>query len=212
MAMTKRKENEAIQGRRNALKTLVMGAGGLTTLPILGQAETARAATAAMGAPAVGNASGQAEANWKPQFFDEHQNETLIALTDLIIPATDTPGAKAALVNRYLDLKYNEESAENQQEIVQALAWFDGRSLSLHNKPFVSLTKQEQTSLLEPLADPKNSRPEDRAGVKAFEFIKGLTIFGYYTSRIGLDEELKYQGDTYNTSFPGACTHPEHQS
>ncbi|HUX10502.1 MAG TPA: gluconate 2-dehydrogenase subunit 3 family protein, partial [Terriglobia bacterium] len=112
----------------------------------------------------------------------------------------------------YLDLRYNEESAQNQQEIIQALAWFDGRSLSLHNKAFVSLTPEQQTALLEPLADPKNSNPEDHAGVRSFELMKELTIFGYYTSRIGLDEELKYQGDTYNTSFPGACTHPEHQS
>jgi hypothetical protein len=38
--------------------------------------------------------------SWKPFFLDEHQNETLIILSDLIIPATDTPGAKEALVNR----------------------------------------------------------------------------------------------------------------
>ncbi len=205
--MKKNETNETIRGRRDALKTIVMGAGGLTTLPILGQAETVRAASAAMGAPA-----GQSEANWKPLFFDEHQNETLIVLSDLIIPATDTPGAKAALVNRYLDLKYNEESRERQEEIIQALAWFDGRSLAVHGKAFVALTKEEQTAMLEPLADPKNSNPEDQPGVRFFELIKGLTIFGYYTSKIGLDEELKYQGDTYNTSFPGACTHPEHQS
>jgi len=200
--MKNNEKNETLRGRRDALKAIMMGAGGLTTLPILGQA-----ASAPMGQPAD-----PADANWKPQFFDEHQNATLIALTDLIIPTTDTPGAKAALVNRYLDLRYNEESAENQQEIIQALAWIDGRSLSLHNKAFVSLTPEQQTALLEPLADPKNSNPEDQAGVRSFELMKELTIFGYYTSRIGLDEELKYQGDTYNTSFPGACTHPEHQS
>jgi gluconate 2-dehydrogenase gamma chain len=210
--MTKRDKDEANHGRRGVLKTLVLGAGGLTTLPILGQAEPARAATASMGMPAAADAAAQAGANWKPQFFDVHQDETLTALTDLIIPATDTPGAKAALVNRYVDLRYNEESAENQREIIQALAWFDGRSLLLHNKPFVTLTPQEQITLLKPLADPSKTKPEDEAGVKAFELIKQLTIFGYYTSQIGLDEELKYQGDTYNTSFPGACAHPEHQS
>ena len=172
----------------------------------------AAVARRSMGVPADTEGAAQAGANWKPQFFDAHQNETLITLTDLIIPATDTPGAKAALVNRYLDLLYNEETGENQQEIIQALAWFDGRSLSLHNKPFVSLTKAQQTALLKPLADPSKAIPEDEAGVKAFDFIKELTIFGYYTSKIGLDEELRYQGDTYNTSFPGACTHPEHQS
>lgn len=210
--MTKKNENNANQGRRDALKALVMGAGGLTTLPILGQAQSARAGMAAMGMPAEADATAQTGANWKPQFFDDHQNETMIALTELIIPATDTPGAKAALVNRYLDLLYNEETPDRQKELIQALAWFDGRSLSLHGKPFVSLTPEEQTAILEPLADTANSGPEDQPGVRAFVLIKRLTISGYYTSRIGLDEELKYQGDTYNTSFPGACTHPEHQS
>jgi len=208
--MTKRKDKETNQGRRGVLKTLVMGAGGLTTLPILGQAQPVPVAAEA--GRAAADRAAQTAADWKPQFFDAHQNETLIALTDLIIPATDTPGAKAALVNRYADLLYNEETRERQQEIIQALAWFDGRSLALHNKPFVSLTQAQQTALLKPLADPSKARPEDEAGVKAFGFIKELTIFGYYTSKIGLDEELKYQGDTYNTSFPGACTHPEHQS
>ncbi len=41
---------------------------------------------------------------WKPKFFDEHQNDTVMVLSDLIIPATDTPGAKEALANRYIDL------------------------------------------------------------------------------------------------------------
>ena len=207
--MKKTSENETNQGRRDALKTLMMGAGGLSALPILGQAEAVAAATPAMGVP---GADPQSAANWKPKFFDAHQNETLIVLTDLIIPATDTPGAKAALVNRYLDLRYNEETRENQEAIIQALAWFDGRSLALHNKSFVSLSTAQQTALLEPLADPANSKPEDEPGVKAFDLLKSLTIFGYYTSRIGLEEELRYQGDRYNTSFPGACTHAEHQS
>lgn len=198
-----------IQGRRDALKKLAMGVGGLTTLPILGQAKAVAAATRATHAP---EADPQSAENWGPQFFDAHQDETLIALTELIIPATDTPGARAALVNRYLDLRYNEETPEHQEEILQALAWFDGRSLSLHNKPFVSLTETQQKALLESLAEPTNSKPEDEPGLKAFTLIKSLTIFGYYTSQIGLDQELKYEGDRLNASFPGACTHPEHQT
>lgn len=211
--MKKHPENETNQGRRDVLKTLAMGVGGLTTLPILGQAKPVTAATPAMDMPGADPQS----ANWKPKFFDAHQNETLIVLTELIIPATDTPGAKAALVNRYLDLRYNEETPENQQEILQALSWFDGRSLSLHNKPFIGLTEAQHKALLEPLAldplmEPANFKPEDEPGVKAFRLMKQLTIFGYYTSQIGLDQELRYEGDRFNTSFPGACTHPEHQA
>ena len=36
--MKEHPENETNQGRRDALKKLTMGIGGLTTLPILGQA------------------------------------------------------------------------------------------------------------------------------------------------------------------------------
>ena len=207
--MKKHPENEVNQGRRDALKTFAMGVGGLTTLPILGQAKAVAAAAPAMDMPV---ADPQSAANWKPQFFDAHQDETLIALTDLIIPATDTPGAKAALVNRYLDLRYNEETPEHQEEIIRALSWFDGHSLSVHNKPFVSLTEAQQRALLEPLAEPANPNAENEPGVKAFTLMKSLTIFGYYTSQIGLDQELKYEGDRLNPSFPGACTHPEHQA
>jgi gluconate 2-dehydrogenase gamma chain len=209
--MTKRDEKQTNPGRRDALKALMMGAGGLTALPILGQAQPARAGMTAMGMQADTDAIAETGANWKPQFFDDHQNETMIILSDLIIPATDTPGAKAALVNRYVDLLYSEEPADRQRELIQALAWFDGRALSLHGKPFVDLTQEQQIAMVEPIADPSKARPEDEAGVKAFELIKGLTIAGYYTSKIGLDEELRYEGDRYNTSFPGACNHPEHQ-
>ena len=56
---------------------------------------------------------------WKPLFLDEHQNETLIVLSDLIIPATDTPGAKEALVNRYIDLVLAAETHENQRAFLE---------------------------------------------------------------------------------------------
>ena len=200
-------DEDAKRGRREALKAIVAGAGSLTTLPILGQAQPAPTVQ-----PATGATAAEAEAGWKPVFFDDHQNETVVALTELIIPQTDTPGAKAALVNRYLDLKYHEEESEKQKELINGLAWLDGRSLSRHSKPFVRLSQEEQIAMLDPLADLENSNPEDQAGVKFFHLIKELTIFGYYTSEIGLDRELQYGGDTYNASFPGACTHPEHQS
>src|SRR5512146_535539 len=125
--MTMKDEDDTKRGRREALKALVAGAGGLSALPILGQAQPARAAQPESAATAA-----KTEANWQPLFFDEHQNETAITLTELIIPQTDTPGAKAALVNRYLDLKYNEEEPEKQRELIEGLAWLDGRSLSWH--------------------------------------------------------------------------------
>ena len=148
--------------------------------------------------------------NWKPLFFDGHENETVEILTELIIPATQTPGAKAALVNRFIDLMLADEAAERKKSFLQGLSWLDGRAFQLHGKSFISLAPDEQTAVLTPLADQENKKPEDQPGVRFFQEIKDLTIYGYYTSKIGMDQELEYGGDDYHAEFPGACNHPEH--
>jgi Gluconate 2-dehydrogenase subunit 3 len=195
-------------GRREALKKMALGAA---SFPILGQTVTPAMTRAAHLHPAGPEVMAPA-VDWTPLFFDEHQNATVEALTELIIPATDTPGAKAALVNRFIDLLLDDEDADKQKDFYQGLAWLDARSLKAHGAPFVKLSLEQQAALLEPLADPNNSRLEDKPGVEFFEELKGLTIFGYYTSKIGMEQELEYGGDDYHTEFPGACTHPEHQT
>ncbi len=207
--MTERAD-KPVEGRRDALKKMAMGAASMTTLPILGQPGLASAMThAAHPHPA---AAGAPDPNWKPVFFNDHQNETVVALTDLIIPETDTPGAKAALVNRFMDLLLNEDDPAKQRRFVEGLAWIDARSRKLNGKLFVEAGIQEQTGLLEPLADPGNSNPDDRPGVEFFQQLKDLTIFGYYTSKVGMEQELQYGGDDFHAEYPGACTHPEHET
>ncbi|HEY6293711.1 MAG TPA: gluconate 2-dehydrogenase subunit 3 family protein [Terriglobia bacterium] len=201
--------------RRAVLKRIGVGAGAVTALPVIMPAASAYAKPAPSAAPPAQSSAQDAaadQAGWKPIFFDQHQNETVIELTELIIPATDTPGAKAAQVNRLIDLTLNESEKDQKASFIRGLNWIDARSLERHGKPFVDLSAEQQTALLEPLADPANKSPADEPGVRFFEHLKDLTIFGYYTSKIGLDQELEYGGDDYHTEYPGACTHPEHQS
>ena len=77
-----------------------------------------------------------ARAEWKPVFLDTHQNETLIALSDAIIPATDTPGAKGALVNRFLDLLMSAEPVTTQTEFVTSLAYMDAGATERYKVAF----------------------------------------------------------------------------
>ncbi|HLY62815.1 MAG TPA: gluconate 2-dehydrogenase subunit 3 family protein [Terriglobia bacterium] len=199
-------------GRREALKKIALGgvsAGAATAFPILGNGAVPPAmARAAHLHPAGPEAS--PDPDWKPLFLDAHENETVEVLTELIIPTTQTPGAKGALVNRFIDLMLNDEDADKKKSFLQGLSWLDGRSMALHQKPFVGLTPDQQTALLTSLADAGNKKPEDQPGVRFFMEIKDLTIFGYYTSKIGMEQELEYGGDDYHTEFPGACNHPEH--
>ena len=85
---------------------------------------------------------------WKPIFLDEHQNETLIVLSDLIIPATDTPGAKDALVNRYIDLVLAAETHENQGAFLNSLGYLDGESIRRYKAAFRYLSREDQDDLL----------------------------------------------------------------
>ncbi len=198
--------------RRDALKKIALGTGTMATFPILGQGTLVPETIRSAHANAAGYPSLRPEPEWKPTFLDEHQNGTVVALSDLIIPETDTPGAKAALVNRYMDLVLSQEDPDKQKSFIQGLAWMNARSLKLYGKPFVRASAQQQIELLTPLADPDNKNPEDQSGVQFFQEFKDLTIFAYYTSRIGMEQELQYGGDDYHTEFPGACTHPEHQT
>src|SRR4029077_14886091 len=65
---------------------------------------------------------------WKPLFLDEHQNETLIVLRDLIIPATDTPGAKQAVVTPYPEVVLAPEAPETHRPFMNSLGYVDGES------------------------------------------------------------------------------------
>src|SRR5262249_13665139 len=85
---------------------------------------------------------------WKPKFLDEHQNETLIALSDLMIPATDTPGAKEALANRYIDLVLAAETHENQRAFLNSLSYLDGESMPRYKTAFRHLNPADQADLL----------------------------------------------------------------
>src|SRR5207237_10766291 len=92
-----------------------------------------------------------------PLFLDEHQNETLIILSDLIIPATDTPGAKEALVNRYIDLVLAAESSEAQRSFLNSLGYLDGESIRRYRAAFRYLKREEQDNLVHALAYPRTA-------------------------------------------------------
>ena len=148
-------------------------------------------------------------ADWVPKVLDARQNETVVALTEAIIPATITPGAKAGLVNRFIDAVLEDADARERKEFLRGLAWVDARCLELFDGDFVAATPEQQTALLTLLSSEKNRTVSDQIGVEFFRAIKSMTITGYYTSEVGMREELGDDGQVFFTEFQG-CTHTEH--
>jgi hypothetical protein len=193
--------------RRRALTQFVAGAVGVASMPLWVESLCAQsraeahthAAQSAVSAPA-----------WSPSVLTPRQNEAVIALTELIIPATDTPGAKAALVNRFVDHVLSTADAKERSEFIRGLTWLDDRCRTRVGRDVAGATPAELTAVLTPLAAEGTAPGEDAPGVAFFRAIKSMTITGYYTTEIGLRQELGDDGRMMLGAFEG-CTHPEHQ-
>ena len=191
-------------GRREALRKLTLGGMAAATLPAW--VETLTSLASAHGPEPMAAAPA---ADWKPRVFDAHQDETVATLSELIIPATDTPGAKAALVNRFVDEVLADAAEPERREFLRGLRWIDGRSNELFGTDFVKATPAQHTALLTIVSSDKNKAFQDEIGRDFFKAIKSLTITGYYTSEIGMKQELGDDGQLFFLEFKG-CTHPEH--
>lgn len=130
-----------------------------------------------------------------------HQNATVTTIAELIIPATDTPGAKGAKVNEFIDLLLTEwyEPSETK-EFLDGLDEVDARSKEKFSAAVIDCTPAQQTELLKELDAAamafvaSQKQGASTVGVlqrtKFFYQIKKLTLAGYYTSEIGFSQEL----------------------
>ena len=139
--------------------------------------------------------------------LDPHQNATVVAIAELIIPTTDTPGATAAKVNEFTDLMLAEWlDADERTRFLEGLADLDARSRKKFGKDLTACTPAQQTELLELLdlelaamrdAERQGARREPTPAQGFFRMMKRLTLVGYYTSEVGATEEL------HNPIIPG---------
>jgi len=191
--------------RRTAIKGVAVGMGAVSSLPILNNLTSAQAHQHHAVAPKAAETVAKA-----PAFFNKQQYATITELASLIIPTDETPGAREAKVNEYIDLIVGESPFDLQKVFLDGLAWLDKASKDRHKKNFVNLSNAQQVGLLTEISKIKNPAPNEATQAKFFKAIKDMTIDGFYTSKIGI-EELGYVGNTVLDEFPG-CTHPEHQA
>lgn len=148
--------------------------------------------------------------DWQPRFFSAEECATVEELAERIIPTTDTPGARAALVHQYIDWKLADGGDERERETVRrGLVWLDGESRARSGAPFRAAPPEQQTVLLERLAAAADD--VDPRGTELFRILKRRTIEGYYRSEVGMMQELGFAGNDYVERFEG-CTHEEHAS
>ncbi|MEM6647517.1 MAG: gluconate 2-dehydrogenase subunit 3 family protein [Bacteroidota bacterium] len=121
---------------------------------------------------------------WQPRAMSADQAETLATAADLIIPPTDTPGARAAGAHEYIDMMLADfHDATYRADFVAGIDEIDATALADHGAAFTTLAKADQVAMLsamEAVQDP------------FWPVLKEQVIVGYYTSELGATQELQY--------------------
>jgi hypothetical protein len=180
--------------RRTALKAFGAGVGTVAVLPWLSDqgllAFTRIQAT---------NAAPQ------PKVLTAAQFQTLEALAEAIIPADDrSPGAKQARVADYIDLLLSESEPEVSLRWMGGLAALDANAAARFKKPFAALSAGEIDAILQDIS--RNETAPQTPLEEFFVMMKDATVRGYYTSEIGIHQELHYQGNKFLREFVGCQT------
>lgn len=130
-------------------------------------------------------------------FFDAHQLHTVAAAGERIVPATDTPGALAAQCHRFIErIVADHYAPSRQRRFIDGLVDLDQRASAMHGRLFIQVDDAQRDAVL--IAVESQAYAAGADGADSFwRDLKYLTLYGYYTSEIGIEEELR------TNRFPG---------
>ncbi len=145
--------------------------------------------------------------DWTPGYLTQGQAELVAEISERIIPRTDTPGAKDALVHRFIDVYLKDcVEPEDQLKFAAGLEEVEELAKDQFGKAFLKLSDEDKDAVLRTLnVAPEMTSDEDRASELAnegeaaggalkpgefFSGIKQLTLMGFFTSEIGATQVL----------------------
>ena len=137
------------------------------------------------------------------RFFTPAEHALVEELSETIIPAdSHSGGAKAAKVADFIDQFLRETYDDDQKALWrEGLRLVDLMCRHYHQESFVDSGSGERTALLQVLSD--NDHMTDLPEVRFFIELKRLTVRGYYTSKIGIHDELEYKGNRILEEYVG---------
>ncbi|UZR95733.1 gluconate 2-dehydrogenase subunit 3 family protein [Chondrinema litorale] len=177
--------------RRNAVKRISALAGGTLSTPLI--------------AAILNGCKPSEKPDWLPEFLSPEQDQIVIEVSELIIPTTDTPGAKEALVNRYIDLVLKDcYTPEDQKSFLEGINSLNKAAKDEYGNDFVDCEKEEQVALLKKFDEEAYNGANTSGKKPFFRFMKELTVVGYCTSEVGATQALNFVAvpGAYNGCMP----------
>src|SRR5437660_7516778 len=133
------KDNDDLITRREALARVALLMGGAISAPTLAGALDAATRRAWTAPPQ----------NWAPRTLDARQLELVAVMAEHIIPQTETPGARAAGVHRFVDTLLSDHyPAAERDRFLTGLAGVDAQAQSRYGKRFAEAAAAQQVARL----------------------------------------------------------------
>jgi len=133
---------------------------------------------------------------WAPRALSSEQLDLVATIAEHILPETDTPGARAVGVHRFIDAMLADSFPdEERRHFLAGLSDVDARAQRSCRRAFLRCATLEQRAVLDQLdreAFAATASPPDRLPVPFFRTMKELTLVGYYTSEVGATRELRH--------------------
>ena len=132
----------------------------------------------------------------KTEAFTQNDIAYLDEIAETILPATSTPGAKAAQVGQFMTVMVNDcYEAKDQKTFREGMDKINELSKKEFDNSFMKISPEQRHQLLVKLDAEakdytKNKKPEDAAHY--FRLMKELTLLGYFTSEIGSTQARRY--------------------
>lgn len=168
--------------RREALRRTALLMGGVVSAPaIMG---VLKGCTAKPGL------------DFKPEFLNADQATVISQISEIIIPRTDTPGAKDAGVPSFIDQMLKEVySKEDQDRFTSGLTAFNEQARTEYGQDFADLDEEDQTGFVKKAHDDAIKAEKTIKPVPTRPFIlmmKEMTMLGFFTSEPGATQVLQY--------------------
>jgi len=168
--------------RREALKRTAWIMGGAVSAPVI------------MGI--LKGCTAKPTIDWKPVFLSSDQGVLVTQVAEIIIPKTDTPGAKDVGVPGFIDSIVKEcFSKEDQDNFLSGLNAFDEEAKKEYGDPFAELDAKDQEAFVKKLHDAAVKAEKETTPAPKRPFIlamKELTMSGFFISEAGSTQVLQY--------------------
>jgi hypothetical protein len=153
-----------------------------------------------LGSAALQLTAGEPDA---PLFFSKPDFALLDTVTEMIIPADDhSPGAHAAGAAAYIDTSVARSiDPDEKKNWTKGLALINSLSQQMNQAPFNNATPEQRIAVLKSMAT--NERHPTTEQERFWGQLKETTAFVYYTTSIGIHQDINYKGNVILEQFVG---------